>query len=178
MAAQLSVERAGSLIIWIRGQRVLLDYDLAPLYQVEVKQLKRQVRRNSTRFPSDFMFELTKAELDALRSQSGTSKASRGGRRYPPLAFTEQGVAMLSGVLKSARAIEVNVALMRAFVRLRQLLAANQELARKVEELERRMGMHDGLLAEHSAQIREAFEEIRAMMEPPESPRRKIGFVP
>jgi len=128
-----------SRILVIRGQKVLLDQDLAALYQVETKALNRAVRRNQDRFPEDFMFQLTPVEVELLRCQFGTSKDSdenRGGRRYLPYAFTEQGIAMLSGVLTSTRAVEVNVAIMRTFVRLRQLLATHEELARRLDQLE------------------------------------------
>jgi hypothetical protein len=127
------IERA---ILALRGQRVLLDADLAALYGVETKALNRAVKRNWARFPADFMFRLTKAETSGLRCQFGTSK-DRGGRRYVPYAFTEQGVAMLSSVLHSQRAVRVNIGIMRAFVRLRQMLQTNADLARKLAVLER-----------------------------------------
>ena len=155
-------------IIFLRGEKVLLDRDLAELYGVETKQLKRAVRRNLPRFPSDFMFELTREEYNSLRSQFGTLK--RGAHsKYLPFAFTEQGVAMLSSVLNSDRAIEVNIAIMRAFVQLRKMIASNEELARKLEELEKRLEKHDediGLI----------FEAIRELMSPPDTPPKKIGF--
>jgi hypothetical protein len=154
-------------IIFLRGEKVLLDRDLAELYGVETKQLKRAVRRNIKRFPEDFMFELSKEEWENLRCHFGTS--SWGGIRYAPMAFTEQGVAMLSSVLNSARAIEVNIAIMRAFVQLRKMIASNDELARKLRELEHRLEKHDkdiGLI----------FEAIRELMTPPEKPPKKIGF--
>ncbi len=123
-----------SRIYLIRGQKVLLDADLATLYQVETKALNRAVKRNRDRFPEDFMFQLTRQETtELLRYQIGTSNEGRGGRRYRPYVFTEQGIAMLSGVLTSSRAIEVNIAIMRTFVRLRQLLATHEELARRLE---------------------------------------------
>lgn len=154
-------------IIFLRGEKVLLDRDLAELYGVETKQLKRAVRRNIKRFPEDFMFELSKEEWENLRYHFGTS--SWGGIRYAPMAFTEQGVAMLSSVLNSDRAIEVNIAIMRAFVQLRKMIASNDELARKLRELEHRLEKHDkdiGLI----------FEAIRELMTPPEKPPKKIGF--
>jgi hypothetical protein len=129
------LERIERLIFIIRGQRVMLDTDLAELYGVETKALNRAFARNRERFPQDFMFQLTEAEFDDLRCQFGTSRW--GGRRYRPYAFTEQGVAMLSGVLHSRRAIQVNVEIMRTFVRLRQMLASNARLARKLEELKK-----------------------------------------
>ena len=164
----IPVERVAQSIRWIRNQKVLLDSDLAALYGVQTKNLNKAVKRNAERFPADFMFQLTPEELRSLRFQFGTSKA-RGGPRYPPYAFTEQGVAMLSSVLKSDRAIRVNVAIMRTFVRLRQTLESNRELAQKFSELERRVGKHDD-------EIATILEAIRQLMTPRERPRREIGF--
>jgi len=162
----LPAERIERSILLIRGQKVMLDRDLADLYGVETKTLNRAVQRNAERFPSDFMFQLTLKEVTALRYQFGTSKG-RGGRRYLPRAFTEQGVAMLSSVLKSKRAVRVNIEIMRAFVRLRQLLATHKELARKLEQLERK----------YDTQFKVVFEAIRQLMEPPpEKPKGRIGF--
>jgi hypothetical protein len=146
----------------------MLDADLAALYGVTTKRLNEAVRRNADRFPNDFMFQLTAGEANSLRSQFATSNR-RGGRRYLPYAFTEQGVAMLSSVLNSNRAILVNIAIMRAFVRLREALGAHKELARTMENLERKYAAHD-------AQIKGIFDAIRALMEPPKTPRRRIGF--
>ena len=155
-------------IFLIRGHRVMLDSDLAELYGVETKYLVRQVKRNLSRFPDDFMLCLTKEEF--LRCQFGTSK--KGGRRYLPYAFTEQGVAMLSGVLSSNRAIEVNIRIMRAFVKLRELLNTHKELARKLEELEKK----------YDAQFKSVFDAIKALMEPPADtdpgPKKIQGFKP
>ena len=152
-------------MILIRGQKVMLDADLARLYEVSTKRLNEQARRNSRRFPSDFMFQLTKEEYEILRSQFAAS--SWGGRRYLPYAFTEQGVAMLSSVLTSERAILVNVEIMRAFVQLRELLATHKDLARKLEELEKK----------YDEQFAVVFEAIRELMTPPEPrPKRRIGF--
>jgi len=134
----LLIRRVERRILLIRGEKVMLDVDLAELYGVQTKMLNRAVRRNLERFPGDFMFELTSGEVTRLRCQSGTSNAARGGRRYLPLVFTEQGVAMLSSVLRSDRAIQVNIAIMRAFVRLRALLATHKDLARRLEQLERK----------------------------------------
>jgi ORF6N domain len=154
-------------ILLIRGQKVILDADLAALYEVEAKVLIQAVKRNIDRFPEDFMFQLTVQELNNLRSQIVTS--SWGGRRYPPYAFTEQGVAMLSSVLRSRRAVRVNIEIMRAFVRLRQLLASNTELARKLAALERK----------YDAQFKVVFDAIRELMTPPEpKKKRPIGFAP
>jgi hypothetical protein len=153
-------------IYLLRGHRVMLSPDLAALYQVESKQLLQAVKRNLDRFPEDFMFQLDSHEFEDLRSQIVTS--SWGGSRYRPYAFTEQGVAMLSSVLRSKRAVEVNIEIMRAFVRLREMLAGNRELARKLAELEKR----------YDAQFRVVFEAIRELMEPPvpSRQRRRIGF--
>ena len=151
-------------ILLLRGERVMLDADLAELYGVATKVLIQAVKRNVERFPEDFMFQLTRYEFANLRSQSVTS--SWGGRRYPPYAFTEHGVAMLSSVLNSANAIQVNVEIMRAFVRLRRLLASHEELARKLTELEKR----------YDTQFRAVFDAIRQLMSPPAKPRRSIGF--
>jgi hypothetical protein len=176
----IPVERIESKIILIRGQKVMLDSDLAELYGVETKVLNQVVKRNINRFPKDFMFQLTVREVESLRCQFGTSNMrsqivtsktseGRGGRRYLPYAFTEQGVAMLSSVLKSSRAVQVNIEIMRAFVRLRRMLASNAGLARKLNELERK----------YDAQFRVVFDAIRELMTPPEPeppPRRRIGF--
>lgn len=163
------VERVEKLIHLARGEKVLLDADLAVLYGVETKALNRAVRRNRGRFPEDFMFQLTAEEAEALRCQIGTSKAGRGGRRYLPHAFTEQGVAMLSSVLRSERAVQVNVAIMRAFVSLRRILASNEILARKLTELERRLEGHD-------KGIKSLFDAIRELTASPAGPPREIGF--
>jgi len=168
------VEHIESKILLIRSQKVMLDSDLAFLYGVGTKVLIQAVMRNIDRFPSDFIFQLSQEEFELLRSQIVTSKTSegRGGRRYLPYAFTEQGVAMLSSVLKSPRAIMVNVEIMRAFVRLRRLLASNTELARKLDELEKK----------YDRQFAVVFEAIRQLMAPtepaePESRRKRIGFL-
>ena len=164
-------------ILLIRGRRVLLDSDLARLYGVSVGRLNEAVKRNSRRFPADFMFQLSPDEAaallraDRLKSQFAISSSRWGGRRQRPYAFTQEGVAMLSGVLRSGRAIEVNVAIMRAFVRLRRLLAENHELADKLEEVERKVAEHDG-------QIGALFDAIRGLMSGPEESRRQIGFTP
>ncbi len=161
-----------SRIYLIRGQKVLLDSDLAALYEVETKTLNRAVKRNRERFPEDFMFQLSVEESrELLRCQIGASNQGRGGRRYRPYAFSEQGIAMLSGVLNSRRAIEVNIAIMRTFVRLRQLLATHEELARRLEQLEWRQN-------EQGHQIEAVFETIQHLIEAPaeQEPKRRIGF--
>src|SRR5262245_28722751 len=161
-------EGVGRAILLLRGQRVILDSDLARLYGVATKNLVKAVKRNPGRFPPDFMFQLNNQELARLRFQIGTSKSAPGGRRYAPYAFTEQGVAMLSSVLRSSRAVLVNVEIMRAFVRLRGMLAANADLARKLAALERK----------YDTQFKVVFDAIRELMGPPPSKRHKpIGFV-
>lgn len=153
-------------ILLIRGEKVMLDADLATLYEVETRVLTQAVKRNLGRFPADFMFQLSKEEFDHLRSQTVTS--SWGGRRYPPYAFTEQGVAMLSSVLRSERAVQVNVEIMRAFVRLRQMLESNKELARKLDALEQK----------YDQQFKIVFDAIRQLMTPPDpKQKRPIGFI-
>ena len=164
--APIGPERVERMILSLRGERVMLDADLAALYGVETKLLTRAARRNKDRFPPDFMFQLTPKEHAALRIQIGTSNAGRGGRRYAPYAFTEQGVAMLSSVLRSKRAVAVNVEIMRAFVRLRGMLAGHADLARKLAALERK----------YDAQFKSVFDAIRRLMLPEGKPRRPIGF--
>ena len=168
MAEKTSLIPAGrieSAILLIRGHKVMLDSDLAALYEVETKYLTRAVKRNIDRFPGDFMFQLTQEEFDDLKCHLGTS-SGWGGRRYPPYAFTEQGVAMLSSVLRSRRAVQVNVQIMRAFVRLRQLIASHADLARKLEALEKK----------YDVQFKVVFDAIRQLMAPPGEKKRPIGF--
>ena len=161
-ALALQAERC---ILLIRKQRVMLSNDLALLYGVETKALNRAVKRNTERFPADFMFQLTRAEWTDLKCQTGT--ASWGGSRIAPYAFTEQGVAMLSSVLRSPRAVQVNIAIMRAFVRLREMLLTNADLARKLADLERK----------YDAQFKAVFDAIRQLMAPPPAhPKPEIGF--
>ena len=158
-------ERIERTILVLRGHKVMLDADLAAMYGVETKVLVRAVKRNKDRFPNDFMFQLSRDEFEGLRFHFGTS-SSWGGRRYLPYAFTEQGVAMLSSVLRSRRAVQVNIEIMRAFVRMRHMLASNTELARRLGELEKR----------YDAQFKVVFDVIQELMEPPEKARRSIGF--
>jgi hypothetical protein len=164
----IPVQQVAQAIHFVRGERILLDFDLAQLYGVTTGNLNKAVRRNRERFPTDFMFQLTAEETKSLIFQFGISKG-RGGRRHFPYDFTEQGVAMLSSVLNSQRAVKVNIAIMRAFVKLRQILETNPDLARKFSELERRVGKHD-------AEITAIIEAIRQLMAPPEKPRRETGF--
>ncbi|HLE40773.1 MAG TPA: ORF6N domain-containing protein [Nitrospirota bacterium] len=168
MKAVIPMEAIEQKIMFIRGKKVMLDRDLAVLYAVETFNLNKAVKRNIDRFPSDFMFQITKDEVECLIFQFGISKTSgRGGRRYLPYAFTEQGIAMLSTVLKSKRAVQVNIAIMRAFVKLREMIASHKDLAKKLEELEKK----------YDAQFRVVFDAIRELMIPPEEDKRKIGFM-
>ncbi len=154
-------------ILLIRGQKVMLDSDLAWLYGVSTKRLNEQVRRNAKRFPPDFMFQLTSEEYQVLRSQNATLEKGRGRhRKYLPLVFTEQGVAMLSSVLNSERAIQVNIAIMRVFVRLRQLLASEKDFEKKLAELEKK----------YDQKFAVVFEALRLLTSPPDPPKRRIGF--
>jgi hypothetical protein len=155
-------------IYLLRGEKVMLDSDLAALYGVATKVLNQAIKRNATRFPGDFMFRLS-AEEAAHWSQIVTSSRKHRGKIYRPYAFTEQGVAMLSSVLKSERAVKVNIAIMRAFVKLRETLETNRELARKFSELEKHVGKHDD-------EIAAIIDAIRQLMAPPPKPRREIGF--
>jgi len=154
-------------IFLIRGQKVMLDKDLAQLYDVGTRELNKAVKRNVDRFPSDFMFLLSKEEFQNLMFHFGTSRW--GGTRKPPYVFTEQGVAMLSSVLRSKRAVQVNITIMRAFVRLRELLATHKDIALKLDELEKKFATHD-------KHIRSIFEAIRQLMAPAPKPTREIGF--
>ena len=162
----IPVERIERAILLVRGQKVLLDRDLAVLYGVETRALNQAVRRNIKRFPPDFMFELTREEIMRI-SQTVISSEIKYSKRVH--AFTEQGVAMLSSVLKSERAIEVNIAIMRVFVRLREMMATHKQLALKLRELESRIQDHD-------KQIVAIFEAIRQLMTPPDRPKKRIGF--
>ncbi len=162
----LPLERVLSRILEVRSERVILDADLATLYGVETRALVQAVKRNLARFPADFMFQLNEAEFEALRSQTVTS-SSWGGRRTPPYAFTEQGVAMLSGVLRSERAIQVNIEIMRAFVFLKRSMASHADLARKLEALESKYDRH----------FRIVFDAIRDLMDPQiKGKKARIGF--
>ena len=162
-----SIEKIEKAIYFIRGEKVMLDRDLALLYGVETKILNRAVKRNLQRFPLDFMFQLTDDEAEALRCQIGTSNKGRGGRRYLPYVFTEPGVAMLSSVLSSERAIAVNIEIIRAFIKLRQLLVSNAELSRRLDELE----------SKYDKQFKIVFDAIRHLMATPVRRRKEIGFV-
>lgn len=163
---QLPIE---SRIVVLRRNKIILDTDLAELYGVSVKRLNEQVKRNRERFPPDFMFRLTAKEHQSLRSQNATSKTGRGGRRFLPYAFTEHGAIMAATVLNSQRAVEMSVFVVRAFVRVREMLAHNPQIAAKIEELENRLDKHD-------TDLQEIVEAIKELMVPPEGSRGKIGF--
>jgi hypothetical protein len=164
------VDQIEPLIHEIRGQKVVLDSDLAMLYGVETKALNRAIKRNPERFPSDFMFQLTAEEFDSLRCQSGTLKTGRGQhRKYLPYVFTEHGAFMAASVLNSPRAVEVSVFVVRAFVKLRQLVLAHKELAGKLDQLERKVGSHDEA-------IKQLVAAIRQLMAPPVPPKKELGF--
>jgi hypothetical protein len=169
-AALIPMERIQNLIFLIRGEKEMLDSHLAELYGVDTGTLNRAVKRNAERFPEDFMFQLAPQEVAILKCQFGISSSGHGGRRRSiPYAFTEQGVAMLSSVLRSGRAVQMNVAIVRAFVSLRRLIATNETFARKLAELERRLESHD-------ESIKSLFDAIRELMQLPVKPRREIGF--
>ena len=160
------MERIQKTIYLVRGQKVMLDRDLAALYEVPTNVLKRAVKRHADRFPDDFMFVLDRKEFMNWRGQFVTSNSDRMGLRHAPMAFTEQGVAMLSSVLNSPRAIAVNISIVRAFVQLRVILSTHADLARKLEELEKK----------YDAQFRVVFDAIRQLMAPPDPPRKQVGF--
>lgn len=160
-------------IFVVRGVQVMLDEDLADLYGVETKRLVEQVKRNIERFPGDFMFQLDKDEVAALRSQIATSKGGRGGRRYAPYVFTEQGVAMLSSVIRSGRAVAVNIEIMRAFVELRRAAISYARLQERLDDLERDMS---GRLDQHDEQLGQIFKVLHRLMEPPPREKRPVGF--
>ena len=165
---EIAVELVATKILLVRGRKVMLDRDLAELYGVKTRDLNKAVERNRDRFPGDFMYQLTREEVAILKFQFGTS--SWGGTRKPPNVFTEQGVAMLSGVLHSKRAVQVNIAIMRAFVKLRELLLTHKELAQKLEELERKYQLHE-------TDIQVIFEAIKKLLEPPpEPPKPRFGL--
>ncbi len=162
----IPIERIKEAIFVVRGHKVMVDSDLARLYGVTTKRLNEQVNRNVERFPEDFMFQLTEVEAESLRSQIATSNVGRGGRRYAPYVFTEQGIAMLSSVLRSKRAVEVNIAIMRTFVKLREILATNASLRRKIEAMERK----------YNEQFQAVFSVLAEMTMETEKPKRQIGY--
>lgn len=170
-------------IATVRGQRVIVDADLAALYGVETKRFNEAVKRNAAKFPADFMFTLTTEEFAALRSQFATSNDSpgRGGRRYAPRVFTEHGALMAAAILNSPRAVEVSVYVVRAFVRLRELAASHGDMAKRLDELEQKTEAlainHDTFSRNTRAQLKQVFDALRELMTPPEPPKRPIGFV-
>ncbi len=167
----LPVQVVARQIYFVRGQKVMMDSDLARLYGVETFNLNKAVKRNADRFPQDFMFQLTRQEAQSLIFQNGMSKVrGRGGRRTPPYVFTEQGVAMLSGVLNSPRAVQVNIVIMRAFVKVREMLSTHKKVLQKLDDLERKYERHD-------AQIKAVFDAIRKLIQTPAIPKRHIGFL-
>ncbi|RZB33840.1 MAG: hypothetical protein SRB2_03627 [Desulfobacteraceae bacterium Eth-SRB2] len=166
MTTLVPIELIASKIYLIRSVKVMLDRDLAELYGVETKVLKQAVRRNIGRFPADFMFEMTNTEFEDWRSQFVTSKSDKMGLRYKPMAFTEQGVAMLSSVLRSKRAIQVNIQIMRAFTQLRKMLSTHEDLKRRIESMEKK----------YDQQFQIVFEAIKQLLETDEKPKKKIGF--
>lgn len=169
--ALVTIDVIGRKIYIVREQKVMLDSDLAALYGVETRVLNQAVRRNLQRFPEDFMFQITKEEYENLKSQFVTSSLGNyGGRRKLPLVFTEQGVAMLSSILNSERAVQVNIGIMRAFVSMRKMLSTNEEVSRKLAEFENKLGAHD----EH---FKKVFAAIRLLMNPPAKSDKEIGFI-
>ena len=168
-------------ILSLRDQRVMLDAELAALYGVETKVLVQAIKRNIERFPADFMFQLSAEEFANLRSLFVTSSSGYGGRRYAPYAFTEQGVAMLSSVLNSSRAIAINIEIMRAFVQVRAMAATHQDLAKQLAELQDKteslVMQHDTFSRNTRAQLKQVFDALRELMTPPDPPKRSIGFV-
>lgn len=160
-------------ILVVRGRQVILDEDLADLYGVETRVLVQQVRRNAKRFPADFMFQLSAQEFGDLKSQSVISSGTHGGRRTLPLVFSEQGVAMLSGVLRSERAIAVNIEIMRVFVELRRVASSYSAIERRLEQIEREIGAR---LGEHDEQLDQIFKTLRQLISPPARPKRAVGF--
>lgn len=182
----LPLETITQRIVVFREQKVLLDSDLATLYGVETRRFNEQVRRNTERFPEDFMFQLTQEEWDSLRSRFATLKMGRGQhRKYLPYAFTEHGAIMAATVLNSSRAVEVSIYVVRAFVRLREMISSNKELAKRLDELEQRIEhktetmalQHDAFARNTRAQLKQVFDAIRELMTPPDPPKRPIGFV-
>lgn len=166
------VVKAGTIenrIFNVRGQKVMLDVHLAELYGVKTKALIQAVKRNIQRFPAEFMFQLSSEEYERLRSHFVTSKRGRGGRRYLPYVFTEHGVAMLSAVLKTDRAVKASILVIRVFVRLREIVSAHKELSVKLQELEQKVGKHD-------VEIQSIIEALRELIKPPDKPVRRIGF--
>ncbi|SCK22298.1 ORF6N domain-containing protein [Variovorax sp. HW608] len=181
VAAAPAVESISLSIASLRGQRVILDADLAALYEVPTKRFNEAVKRNAARFPADFMFQLSAEEWEALRSQFATSNAGRGGRRYRPFAFTEHGAIMAAMVLNSSRAVEVSTYVVRAFVRLREMALDHRDLAKRLDALEEKTELldmrHDSFSRNTRSQLKQVFEALRQLMVQPEPSKRPIGFV-
>lgn len=181
MAAAPAVESISLSIATLRGQRVILDADLAALYEVPTKRFNEAVKRNAARFPTDFMFQLSVEEWEASRSQSATSNAGRGGRRYRPFAFTEHGAIMAATVLNSPRAVEVSTYVVRAFVRLREAAVQHKDLAERLTALEEKtelLDMRQGSFSRNTrTQLRQLFDALRELTAKPDPPKRPIGFV-
>ena len=172
----IAEEAIVSKIYLIRGQKVMLDRDLAELYDVETKVLKQAVRRNINRFPTDFMFEMTPIELEDWRSQFVTSREDRQGLRYAPFCFTEQGVTMLSCVLNSDRAIAVNILVIRIFTRMREMLITNKDVLLKLEQIENTLLQQDTRISKHEEEIQVILKALKELLNPPAEPRLRIGF--
>ncbi len=175
-ALMITDEAVINKIYLIRGKKVMLDRDLAEMYGVETGQLKRQVRRNIDRFPEDFMFEMNQAELQNWRSQFGISNDDKMGLRYAPFCFTEQGVAMLSSVLNSKTAIEVNIRIIRVFTRMREILFTHKDILLKLEQVEKQIMKQDGKLKKHEKEMQMIFTALKELLNPKTEPLRKIGF--
>lgn len=176
MKTDLVDERIVNKILLVRGKKVILDKDLALLYKVETKVLNQAVKRNKERFPDDFMFQMDRLEFENWKSQFVTSNSYKMGLRKLPFVFTEQGVAMLSSVLNSKTAIQVNIQIMRVFTRLRESLITNKEILLKLEQLENKVGGNDKKINKHESEIQLIFKAIKQLIEKPEVPRRRIGY--
>ena len=172
----ISDEMIINKIYFIRGKKVMIDRDLAELYGVETKRLKEAVRRNLERFPEDFMFEMTKEEFENWRTQFATSNSAKMGLRYPPFCFTEQGVAMLSCVLNSPQAIAVSIQIIRVFTKMREMLLSNKDVLLRLAKIEKRMMKVEGRTTKYGDDIQMIFEALKELMNPPQLPRKRIGF--
>lgn len=175
-ARRIADETVVNKIYLIRGKRIMIDRDLAEMYGVETRILNQAVKRNAARFPADFMFQLKARELNDWKSQIVTSREKKMGLRKLPLAFTEQGVAMLSGVLNSKTAIEVNIRIIRVFTRMREMLLTHKDILLKVEKMEHQISKHDHKLGKHKKEMHIIFTALKELLNPPAKPMRKIGF--
>lgn len=172
----LTEEKILDKIYFIRGKKIMLDRDLAKMYGVQVKVLNQAVKRNLSRFPEDFMFKLVKAEDESIKSQFVTLKRGQHSK-FPPYAFTEQGVAMLSSILKSETAVQVNIHIIRVFTRMRELLSTHQDVLLKLEKLEKKLMKHDVKMDKYEKEIQLIFSAVKELLNPVNPPRRKIGFI-